>query len=66
MVDFGIPGGDTSMARTVSLPVAIATRMILEEEITERGIVAPVMPSVYNPILDELESLGIKCEERTG
>jgi hypothetical protein len=49
----------------VSLPVAIATRMILDGKITQRGIVAPVMPDVYNPILDELESLGIKCEERT-
>jgi saccharopine dehydrogenase-like NADP-dependent oxidoreductase len=65
MVDFGIPGGDSSMARTVSLPVAIATRMILEGQITQRGIVAPVEPGVYNPILDELDSLGIKCEERT-
>jgi len=65
MVDFGIPGGDSSMARTVSLPVAIATRMVLEGTITERGIVAPVEPGVYNPILDELESLAIKCEERT-
>jgi saccharopine dehydrogenase (NADP+, L-glutamate forming)/spermidine synthase len=65
MVDFGIPGGDSSMARTVSLPVAIATRMILEGKITQQGIVAPVMPDVYSPILDELESLGIRCEERT-
>jgi hypothetical protein len=53
------------MARTVSLPVSIATRMILEGKITQRGVVAPVKPDVYNPILDELESLGIKCEERT-
>lgn len=66
MVDFGIPGGDTSMARTVSLPVAIATRMILESEITQHGIVAPVKPDVYNPILAELETLNIKCEERVG
>ncbi|MBW2277307.1 MAG: saccharopine dehydrogenase NADP-binding domain-containing protein [Deltaproteobacteria bacterium] len=66
MVDFGIPGGDSSMARTVSLPVAIATRMILDGKITQRGIVAPVKPDVYNPILNELESLDIKCEERTG
>jgi saccharopine dehydrogenase-like NADP-dependent oxidoreductase len=64
LVDFGIPGQDSAMARTVSLPVAIATRMILEEKITERGVIAPVKPGVYNPILNELEALGIKCEER--
>ncbi|MCP4679675.1 MAG: saccharopine dehydrogenase [Deltaproteobacteria bacterium] len=64
MVDFGIPNGDSAMARTVSLPVAIATRMVVEGTITQRGIVAPVKPEVYNPILDELADLGIKCEER--
>jgi saccharopine dehydrogenase-like NADP-dependent oxidoreductase len=64
LVDFGIPGGDSAMARTVSLPVAIATRMIVEGAITERGVIAPVMPDVYNPILDELAAMGIECVER--
>jgi saccharopine dehydrogenase-like NADP-dependent oxidoreductase len=63
LVDFGIPGGDSAMARTVSLPVAIGTRMIVEGTIHQRGVVAPVKPDVYNPILDELETLGIKCKE---
>jgi hypothetical protein len=54
------------MARTVSLPVAIATRMILQGHITERGVIAPVSPNVYNPILNELENLGIVCVERVG
>jgi hypothetical protein len=64
LVDFGVPGGDSSMARTVSLPVAIATRRIVEGTLDERGVVAPVRPETYNPILDELEGLGIKFEER--
>jgi saccharopine dehydrogenase-like NADP-dependent oxidoreductase len=64
LVDFGIPGGDTSMARTVSLPVAIATRKILDGSLTERGVVAPVKPETYNPILDELETMGIAFNER--
>ena len=64
LVDFGIPGGDSSMARTVSLPVAIATRMILDGEITRRGVVAPVQPDLYNPILDELATMDIVCKER--
>lgn len=63
-VDFGIPGGDSSMARTVSLPVAIAVRMLLEGQITARGVFAPLAPEVYNPILNELESMGLKFEER--
>jgi saccharopine dehydrogenase-like NADP-dependent oxidoreductase len=66
LVDYGIPGGDSSMARTVSLPVAIATRMIVEGRITERGVIAPVKPDVYNTILDELATMDIVCEERLG
>jgi hypothetical protein len=49
----------------VSLPVAIATRLILQGEVTERGVIAPIKPAVYNPILDELDRFGIRCEERT-
>jgi saccharopine dehydrogenase-like NADP-dependent oxidoreductase len=64
LVDFGIPGGDSAMARTVSLPVAIATRLILAGRIAERGVIAPVSPASYQPILGELESHGIRCLER--
>jgi saccharopine dehydrogenase-like NADP-dependent oxidoreductase len=63
MVDYGIPGGDSSMARTVSLPAAIGTRMILEGRIAKPGVLAPVMPEVYEPVLDELERLEIVCKE---
>jgi saccharopine dehydrogenase-like NADP-dependent oxidoreductase len=63
LVDFGIPGGDTSMARTVSLPLAIATRMVLDGTIRRRGVIAPIDKDVYNPILDECESLGIAFQE---
>ena len=65
LIDFGIPGGDSAMARTVSLPVAIATRLVLQDQVTERGVIAPTQPGVYTPILDELERLDIRCEERT-
>ncbi len=65
LVDYGIPGGDSSMSRTVALPVAIASRMILEGTVTLTGVLRPVMPELYNPILDELESLGIRFTERT-
>jgi saccharopine dehydrogenase-like NADP-dependent oxidoreductase len=65
MIDFGVPNGDTSMARTVSLPAAIATRMILAGRIARRGVLAPVDPEIYTPVLEELETLGIACKELT-
>ena len=63
MIDYGIPNGDSSMSRTVSLPVAIGVRMILEGEFTKPGVWVPVIPELYNPILDELETMGIECKE---
>ncbi|KAL6060132.1 saccharopine dehydrogenase (NADP+, L-glutamate-forming) [Balamuthia mandrillaris] len=60
LIDYGISNGDTSMSRTVSLPVAIATRLVLEGKYTKPGLSIPIVPELYNPILDELETLGIK------
>jgi len=65
MIDYGIPNGDSSMSRTVSLPVAIGVRMILEGKFTKPGVWVPVIPELYNPILDELETLDIKCIENS-
>lgn len=65
LVDYGIPDGDTSVARTVALPAAIAVKMILEKKISITGVHIPVIPAIYNPILDELEGLGITFKETT-
>jgi saccharopine dehydrogenase (NADP+, L-glutamate forming) len=66
LVDFGVRYGDSSMSRTVSLPAAIAARLILEDKITSRGVLRPVIPEIYNPVLDELANLNIVCaEEKT-
>ena len=65
MVDFGQPHGYTSMARTVGLPAAIAVKMILHGDIALTGVQVPVLPELYNPVLDELEALGIHFEEKT-
>ncbi len=63
LLDYGIPGGDTSVARTVALPAAIAVKMILDGKIRTPGVFIPVEPEIYEPILDELEKLGIKFHE---
>ena len=64
LLDYGIPNGDSSMARTVSLPVAIAVRMMLEGKIKGTGVIIPTEPEVYNPILDELEIMNIVFKEK--
>ncbi|TKJ41263.1 saccharopine dehydrogenase [candidate division LCP-89 bacterium B3_LCP] len=63
LIDYGIPDGDSSMSRTVSLPAAVGARLILDGKFKQPGVWVPVIPELYNPVLDELETLGIKCEE---
>ena len=63
LVDFGDPAGDSSMSRTVSLPAAIGTRLILEGKIQATGVHIPVEKQIYSPVLKELEELGIECRE---
>jgi saccharopine dehydrogenase-like NADP-dependent oxidoreductase len=61
-----IEGSDqihTAMSKTVGYPVAIATKMILTGQITAKGIKIPIDKCVYDPILKELESMGIKFVE---
>ncbi len=55
----------TAMAKTVGLPLGIAAKLILENKIQERGLLIPVLPAIYLPVLQELESQGIRFEETT-
>ncbi|MFC1679823.1 saccharopine dehydrogenase C-terminal domain-containing protein [Elusimicrobiota bacterium] len=66
MLDFGIPGVDSSMARTVSLPAAMAAHLILDGKIKATGVHVPVAPMIYEPVLKELEEMenGIVFKER--
>ncbi len=63
LIDFGIPGKDSSMSRTVSLPLAIGVKMMAEEKFDLTGVYIPVISEIYLPVLSELEKLGIKMEE---
>jgi saccharopine dehydrogenase (NADP+, L-glutamate forming)/spermidine synthase len=65
LLDYGIPNGDSSMSRTVSLPVAIAVRLVLQGQIKLTGLQIPNIPELYNPILNELAAMGINFVERT-
>lgn len=66
MLHFGSPSSDTAIARTVSLPAAIAVKMILEKRLSLTGIYRPVVPEIYNPVLSELKTLGIELKEEFG
>lgn len=65
MIDFGIPNGDSSMNRTVGLPAAVGARMILEGKIKTTGVLIPVTPEIYEPILKELQRLGLEFTEKS-
>ena len=53
----------TAMAKTVGLPVAIATLLILNKQITTPGVQIPITQEVYDPILAELKNYGITFKE---
>lgn len=54
---------ETAMAITVGTPAAIATRLLATSEFDKKGVHVPVIPELYNPILDELENYDIKFIE---
>jgi saccharopine dehydrogenase (NAD+, L-glutamate forming) len=64
MVTIGEDQTYTAMAKTVGLPVAIATMAILNEKITTPGVQIPIKKEVYEPILKELEDFGIQFTEK--
>jgi len=54
----------TAMAKTVGLPVAMATLLILNGKITTPGVQLPIRKEVYEPILKELEEYGVVFNEQ--
>lgn len=64
MVCIGDDQTYTAMAKTVGLPVAIATLQILNGNITTPGVQLPINREVYLPILEELEEFGVVFHEK--
>jgi saccharopine dehydrogenase-like NADP-dependent oxidoreductase len=64
MVAIGENQTYTAMAKTVGLPVAIATLSILNGKITTPGVQIPIRKEVYEPILKELKDFGIVFHEK--
>jgi saccharopine dehydrogenase-like NADP-dependent oxidoreductase len=63
MVVIGDVGDHTAMSKTVGLPIGIASELVLKGEINSRGLMLPTAPSIYNPVMKELESCGIVFKE---
>ncbi|TGZ85533.1 Apo Saccharopine reductase [Ascodesmis nigricans] len=64
LVEYGDPnGGYTAMAKTVGVPCAVATKLVLNGTIKERGVIAPMNKTINDPLIDELKKLGIECKE---
>jgi saccharopine dehydrogenase-like NADP-dependent oxidoreductase len=62
----GVVGQDqvhTAMARTVGLPIAMACKLVLNGKLEDRGVLLPLKPVIYDPILNELERFGVVFSE---
>ena len=64
MVHIGEDQSKTAMAKTVGLPVAMATIMILNGEIRTPGVQLPIKKEVYGPLLKKLEEHDIRFKEK--
>jgi len=66
MLDYGSFITNTAIARTVSLPAAVAVTLILDNKINLKGVQIPVEPEIYKPVLEKLEDLDIQIYEEYG
>lgn len=64
MITIGDDQVNTAMAKTVGLPLAIATKLILQGKINMSGVVVPIHKEIYEPVLKELEEEGIFFTEK--
>jgi saccharopine dehydrogenase-like NADP-dependent oxidoreductase len=55
----------TAMAKTVGLPLGIATKLILNGTIKLKGLHIPTKKEIYEPVLKELGENGIQFKETT-
>jgi saccharopine dehydrogenase-like NADP-dependent oxidoreductase len=64
MIDYGEPAGFTAIAKSVGLPLAVATKLILTDRIVLTGCHIPTHPSIFEPVLHELRNLGFEWKEK--
>ena len=54
----------TAMSKTVGIPVALTSEMILKGEFKKRGVYRPLEKEFYSHVLRRLKEYGIEFEER--
>uniref|UniRef100_A0A7N8WTS4 Aminoadipate-semialdehyde synthase n=1 Tax=Mastacembelus armatus TaxID=205130 RepID=A0A7N8WTS4_9TELE len=59
LVVYGDPSGFSAMAKTVGYPTAITARMVLDGEISTKGLVVPMAKEIYGPALARLKEEGL-------
>ena len=59
----GDASGQTAMVKTVGQPLGIAAELILNNNIQSRGVIGPVLPENYEPLLKELKHRGVTFVE---
>ena len=53
------------MSKTVGVTCAIGARLVLEQSFPQRGVLSPIHPEIYNPILKELARYGVAMVEES-
>lgn len=56
---------ESAVARMISVSMVIAARLLLKGTLRHRGVIKPTSPEIYEPILAELQGMGIVFEETT-
>ncbi len=54
----------TAMAITVGTPLAIGVKLIMNNQINLNGVHIPVLPEIYEPVMEELKEHGIVFKEK--
>ncbi len=55
--------GYSAMAKSVGTPAAIATKLLLEGKLIERGAIRPTGREYYHQLLPLLKQKGLECKE---
>lgn len=53
----------TAMAKTVGLPLGIIAILLLNKKITKKGVILPIYPEIYKPVLEEIKNYDVHFTE---